>query len=122
MNGRIAGAVLFCTVVVLHHAAGATCLGDCGEDGSVTVDELLTGVGMVLHTVPSYVCQALCNRGCGPGGAILSPTVDCLVRAANNALHGCAVSCTTDQDCDDGNPCSLDICAPSGCVHECRCF
>src|SRR5439155_433361 len=32
-----------------------------------------------------------------------------------------ASTCTSDADCDDGNPCSRDTCADGTCAHECLC-
>ena len=32
-----------------------------------------------------------------------------------------ASACTSDADCDDGNPCSRDTCADGTCAHECLC-
>ncbi len=29
--------------------------------------------------------------------------------------------CASDQDCDDGNSCTVDRCSPSGCTHDCVC-
>src|SRR5207249_3507701 len=29
--------------------------------------------------------------------------------------------CSSDADCDDGNPCTFDACRDGVCVHECRC-
>ena len=29
--------------------------------------------------------------------------------------------CTSDKDCDDGNPCTIDGCTASGCAHDCVC-
>jgi hypothetical protein len=61
-------------------AAGA-CTGDCGGDGSVTVDELVRGVAMALGA-PTQDCPAF---HCGSEAV----TVSCLVRAVNAALRGC---------------------------------
>ena len=97
------------------------CVGDCNGDGRVTISELMTGVNIALGSVLPHECPAFCNLGCGPGPGFRLPTVDCLVRAANNALHGCPAGCTTDQDCDDGNGCTIDHCTSSGCVHLCLC-
>src|SRR6266478_3158757 len=32
-----------------------------------------------------------------------------------------ASTCTSDADCDDGNPCSRDTCTDGTCAHECLC-
>jgi hypothetical protein len=73
-------------------AAGATptptptppaCIGDCGGDGHVTVDELLAMVNVALGnaSVPD------CRRGDANGDNHI--TVDEILRAVNNALNGC---------------------------------
>lgn len=103
------------------------CLGDCNGDGRVAVDELVVAVRMALGDVSLSACPVFehCNSECGPGPA-RSPSpgvaVDCLVRAVSNALGGCPPArCASDQDCDDGNPCTFDRCTPTGCVNECVC-
>ena len=61
------------------------CIGDCGHDGRVTIDELLLGVRIALEQTPPDACP----EG-GPGYFSL----DALVTAVRNALAGC----TTVQD------------------------
>lgn len=59
------------------------CTGDCTGDGSVTVDELVTGVNIALGLADLGDCVAFdANRN----GAV---TVDELVAAVSNALNGC---------------------------------
>ncbi len=98
------------------------CTGDCNADGQLTVNELVTGVGMALGTVSPDTCPAFCETECGPGPAPRLPTITCLIRAINYALDGCPTSCTTDQDCDAGNPCLSHRCTTNGCEYECLCF
>ncbi len=62
----------------------AACTGDCNSDGTVSVDELVTGVDIALGNTPLEQCSSLDADG---GGVV---TVDELVRAVNNALTGCA--------------------------------
>jgi len=59
------------------------CEGDCGGDGQVTVDELLTMVNIALGNAEVSGCQAGDRDG---GGQI---TVDEILTAVNNALNGC---------------------------------
>jgi hypothetical protein len=66
-------------------------------------DPLPCPVGCV--TVTDAECQATCGPGPQAGPA------ECVVFG----------TCTSDQDCDDGNPCSVDRCTPEGCTHECVC-
>lgn len=59
------------------------CTGDCDGSGSVTVDELVRGVGIALGNLALDTCPIFdCN-----GSAQV--TVDCLVRAVTAALDGC---------------------------------
>jgi len=59
------------------------CVGDCNADGRVTVDELITAVGILLGTAPASDCSSVACHGDAP------VTVDCLVAAVNAALLGC---------------------------------
>ncbi len=98
------------------------CIGDCNADGEVTIDELVTGVGMVLGSVLPDTCPAFCDTECGPGLAVMPPTVACLLRGVNYALDGCPNGCSADQDCDPGNACLSRRCTPTGCQYECICL
>jgi ELWxxDGT repeat protein len=64
-------------------APPAACVGDCHGDGTVTVDELITGVNIALGNVALSQCVALDVDG---NGAV---TVNELITAVNNALSGC---------------------------------
>jgi hypothetical protein len=57
------------------------CVGDCDASGVVTVDELLTGVGVVLGQIPFDLCQRL-----------ETTSIDSIVAAVGNALHGCSAT------------------------------
>jgi hypothetical protein len=61
----------------------AGCVGDCNGNGTVSVDELITGVDIALGADPLTTCPALNCDGTG------TVTVDCLVKAVDSALHGC---------------------------------
>jgi hypothetical protein len=60
-----------------------TCPGDCNGDGEVSIDELITGVGITINSELLSTCPAL---ACGSAN---SATVDCLLRAIDAALNGC---------------------------------
>jgi hypothetical protein len=60
--------------------AEPSCVGDCDEDGQVTVDELLRGVRVALELSPPARCP---NGGRGFW-------IDGLVESVRNALDGCA--------------------------------
>ncbi len=59
-----------------------TCTGDCDGDGTVTIDELIRGVGIALGTAPTSDCPAFAN-----GDGVLD--IAQLVRGVGNALAGC---------------------------------
>jgi hypothetical protein len=59
------------------------CVGDCNGNGSVLINELVTGVDIALGTLPVSACSAFDFSG---NGAV---TVDEIIRAVNNALNGC---------------------------------
>jgi len=107
--------------------ATSACIGDCNSDGNVDVAELVTGVNIALGTLPFGACPAFdCTPQCRPGPvpvtAFSNVNVGCLIRAVNNALSGCPPApCQSDEDCDDGNGCSIDRCTPNGCEHQCVC-
>jgi hypothetical protein len=61
-----------------------SCVGDCGGDGAVTVDELLTMVDFALGNTPASGCEAGDANGDG------QITVDEILTAVSNALNGCA--------------------------------
>src|SRR6185295_9048827 len=60
-----------------------SCVGDCNGDHHVSVNELITGVNVILGSAPVDACPALlcCD---------LCPSyIGCLVNAVNSALTGC---------------------------------
>ncbi len=60
------------------------CLGDCNRNGSVSVDELVTGVNIALAAAPINRCFAMDRNG------DRSVRVDELIGGTSNALEGCA--------------------------------
>jgi hypothetical protein len=60
-----------------------TCVGDCGRNGQVTVDEILTMVNIALGTEDLATCEL------GDAGGDSRITVDEILMAVNNALRGC---------------------------------
>lgn len=61
----------------------ATCVGDCGNDREVTVDELITGVNVALGTAPLSGCPVF------DANSDESVTIDEILQAVNNSLIGC---------------------------------
>jgi hypothetical protein len=84
------GAITFSTeeggasAVVLVRATVGACPGDCNEDRVVTIDELLSGVNLLLADASGDRCGALDVNDDG------RMTIDELIRAINSALNGCA--------------------------------
>ena len=62
----------------------AICVGDCNADDPVTVDELVTAVGIAFDADGIVQCPNVDATG---DGAV---TIDELTRAVGNALHGCS--------------------------------
>jgi hypothetical protein len=68
------------------------CAGDCGSDGEVTVEELITGVSIALGVSPVSVCSVFdMNRD----GEV---TIDEILLAVNNALDGCTCCPLSESD------------------------
>ena len=64
-------------------AAVQGCVGDCNNDGLITVDEVLQGVNIALGTLSLGQCPLLDMNG---DGAV---TIDEILVAVSNALDGC---------------------------------
>jgi hypothetical protein len=64
-------------------APAVSCVGDCGGNAHVTVDELLLMVNIALGSVDLSACKAGNANGDG------QITVDEILTAVNNALNGC---------------------------------
>ena len=67
--------------------AAQVCVGDCNGDGMVTVDELVTGVGIALGSL-QRPCEALDANHDG------QVAIAELILAVNNALNGCPAALT----------------------------
>lgn len=81
--------VAVCIAGVLAFAAPAgACVGDCGGDGVVGVNELITGVNIALGTQPVSACTRL---DADANGEI---TINELVLAVQHALDGCPTAAT----------------------------
>ena len=64
-------------------------MGDCGGDGQVTVNELLTVVNIALGSTPVTACNA------GDANHDNQITVDEILSAVNNALNRCPTPAPT---------------------------
>ena len=69
-------------------AAAQMCVGDCGADSQVTVDELITMVNVALGTDVVSSCMA------GDANTDSTIGINEIVTGVNNALHGCAATPT----------------------------
>lgn len=76
------------------------CAGDCGHDGQVTVDELVTLVNIALGLAPVHACDA----GDADGNGQI--TINDIMLAVNHALSGCPAA-AFDGD-TGGTACPLD--------------
>ena len=85
MGAKAVVAVVVMAVTLTGGAAHARCTGDCKDDGSVTVDDVLLAVNVALGTVAVSECLAADVGGDG------QVTVDELVQAVDNALNGCPI-------------------------------
>ena len=83
LRGIACAAAIACIAPSL---AAAGCIGDCAGDGTVTIDDLVTGVNIALGTQAVSTCAAMDADGNG------LVTVDELVRAVSVALDGCAIT------------------------------
>lgn len=103
--------VLACVVVIsaVGGTAGAQCVGDCSNDGQVTVDEIISGVVLALGTGTIDTCPAFDSNADG------LVTVDEIVTAVNFALNGCPTEC---GDCSDDDGCTTDVCTDGQCVND----
>ena len=90
--------------------AGTTC-GSCDDSNPCTRDECTSGTCVSTPddtlTCGGGVCHGgACCRGCWDGST-------CQAGGAVSACGAAGAMCTS---CDDGNPCTDDVCTLSGCV------
>jgi len=105
----LAAAVVAVATLFVTRAVAQSCMGDCNDDGRVTVDELVLGVDLAINGDPTNECPSItCLVGHGAA-------IPCLVIAVQNALYGCdlcgTVVCQVGEYCC--NP-VLGICARVG--------
>jgi Zn-dependent metalloprotease len=74
------------TATATPTATATLCPGDCGGDGAVAVDDLVTAVAVALGAESVGACRAVDRDGNG------SVTVAELVRAIHTAANGCGAS------------------------------
>jgi len=101
--------------------AEVPCTGDCNGDGSVTVNEVVALVRIVLNEVPVSTC------GSGDANGDGQVTVNEIVLAVNSLLGRCGFLCGNgstegDEQCDDGGICLGTAKAGSLCTAEHECW
>jgi hypothetical protein len=69
--------------VIFTEVPGRLCVGDCNNDQSITIDDILTLVNMALGNANVSTCLA------GDANHDNQITVDEILTAVNNALNGC---------------------------------
>lgn len=113
---------LAATFAVAPSIARATCVGDCNNDGEVTINELINMVNIALETAPISGCMAGDANGDG------SITVNEIVAGVNNALNGCPPmgGCgdgvtEAPEECDPGSVCIGGTNAGASCTQESDC-
>jgi hypothetical protein len=84
----LVGAAALCLVASRSGATVISCVGDCDDNGAVTVAELVRAVSIALGTTAVENCEAVDRNDDG------RVSVDELVAAVNNALAGCPVEPT----------------------------
>lgn len=102
-------ALIALVAILAAPAARATCAGDCGGDGLVTVNELITGVNLALGGAGQ--CPNLDGNSDG------KVVVNELVAAVANALNGCPFTgqYAARVDVGDGNTAIIHMqVAPDG--------
>jgi hypothetical protein len=86
IGSTLAGHVAADTTVIITGLPSDGCIGDCNDDGVVTVNELVAGVNIALGTAPASTCPAFDDNG--DGGVSISE----LIAGVNNLLYGCNVT------------------------------
>jgi N-acetylglucosamine-6-sulfatase len=104
-----AGVVLALACALLTaRAARATCVGDCGGDARVSIDELIIAVGIALEQRPASDCLAVDRDG---GGQV---SVAELVAAVGAALSGCPAEPSPSATATaTGSPSATDTAPPT---------
>jgi hypothetical protein len=80
--GGLLSGVTALLVASMPVRAATTCVGDCGNTGQVTVSDMVTGVNIVLGSLPPSACPAFQNS---EGNVDIAQ----LIAGVNNVLNGC---------------------------------
>ncbi len=74
-----------CNSGVATFITAGTCVGDCNGNGTVAINELITGVNIALGNAPVSACPSFDANNNGQVG------INELIQGVNNALNGCPV-------------------------------
>ncbi len=103
--------------------SGCSCEPDCGAFFHTLEDcEAACAGPLPCHDdadcPPGQVC--IWSGGCPPCDCDPAAGSDCVCPACMPPEHGFCVpaGCASDQDCDDGDECTLDRCVNGACEHE----
>ena len=81
-------AMCLLTLTMARADAHAQCVGDCNDDGTVEITDVIVGVNIALGLVPVAACPAFAN---GMGDV----DIEQLIQGVENALSGCRGSLAT---------------------------
>ena len=95
------------TLLLGGHSAWGSCAGDCGNDGEVTVDDIIVGVNIALGLSSATACPAMDGD---TDGAV---TVDELVSAVNVALNSCTAAATPTPQINTDTPTAAASATPT---------
>lgn len=102
-------AVMTPTPATAGGGGGEECVGDINGDNVVAANDLL----ILLSQFGA--CEDPCSGDLN--GDDVVNTQDILMLVSNFGPCEGATACESSEDCDDGDPCTLDICFDGGCVH-----
>ena len=71
------------------------CVGDCGGDGAVTVDEIVRMVNIALNGEADAPACPGTQQWCNAGPVLGAVGITCLIEAVNHALSGCPTAAPT---------------------------
>ncbi|MCH9001369.1 MAG: hypothetical protein IIC02_02250 [Planctomycetes bacterium] len=94
-----------CNGVQDRRPSNRYCCGNGGTNPIGCGDSRCTAGGALCTDSPGT--PSCCGDGACEG-----------VEDADNCPKDCAVPCSVDTDCDDGDPCSVDLCQGSICTHS----
>ena len=76
-------AVALAGLVAASSVRAQTCVGDCSNDGTVSISDLVLGVNIALGSQPVSACPSFACQG---GDTV---PINCLIQGVNNALSDC---------------------------------